>query len=71
MAEQFYVRIVEYETEEIVKQMGPFPERWAEKMDDGANINLNHDAYYTIILTQSEIDDERRKENESKAHGQN
>ena len=56
--EKWYVQIVEYETDKVVKQMGPFPEKWAEKMDRGANINLNHENYYTKIMGESEIANE-------------
>lgn len=39
---QYYVEIVNYDTEEVVKRMGPMSERTAEKTDNGANINLEH-----------------------------
>ena len=46
----FYVQIVKFQDEEIVKEMGPMPEFKAEKVDDGVNINLNHEEYYTKIV---------------------
>jgi hypothetical protein len=57
MSEAFYVQLIDYETDTVQKQMGPFPERWAEKIDRGQNINLNHDEFYTRILDASEIGD--------------
>ena len=47
---QYFVEIVRYETDEVVKRMGPMDERKADKVDSGANINLNHDGYYTRII---------------------
>lgn len=52
--EQFYVEIVEYATEEVVKQSGPHSERRADKLDDGLNINLNHERYFTRIVSESD-----------------
>ncbi len=50
----FYVEIVERETEEVVLQMGPMPERQAEKTELGASINLNHTEYFTRIVPEGE-----------------
>ena len=48
---KYYVEIVKYgEPEEVVKRMGPMPERKADEVDAGANINLNHEEYYTRIV---------------------
>lgn len=52
--EQFYVEVVEYATEEVVKQLGPNSEWRANKIDDGMNINLNHERYFTRIVSESE-----------------
>ena len=44
----FYVEIVEYETNKVVKRVGPFSsERQADKCCDGVDINLNHDVFYS------------------------
>jgi hypothetical protein len=43
--------------EQIVKEMGPHPLWKAEKIDGGANINLNHDAFYTLILTPQALEE--------------
>lgn len=52
----FYVEIIKHgEPEEIVKRMGPMSERKAESVDRGANINLNHDEYYTLIVEEMEV----------------
>ena len=53
MITQFFVEIVKYDKQEtVVKRMGPLSERQAEKVDRGANINLNHEDYYTRIVEE-------------------
>lgn len=49
----YYVEIV-HNTEQVVKRMGPFPYRYAEKVENGANTNLNHEHYYTQIVSARE-----------------
>jgi hypothetical protein len=53
-------------TERITQVLGPHPLWKAEKVDGGININLNHDAYFTLILTKEDLDrrraDEKKKE---------
>jgi hypothetical protein len=44
---EIHVQIVCFATEKVVKQMGPFTERTADKVERGAQINLNHEHYYT------------------------
>lgn len=51
---QFYVDVVSYEDGAVVKRLGPMAERKADKVDDGLNINLNHDKYYTLIVPVAE-----------------
>jgi len=46
----FHVEIVRFKDKKVVKRMGPLPERQAERVDDGANINLNHEEYYTRLV---------------------
>lgn len=51
----FVVEIVKYETDEddkeiIVKRSEPVLARKADKLDDGYNINLDHENYYTRIV---------------------
>jgi hypothetical protein len=46
----WYVEIVETETGKVEKRMGPMSERKAEKVEDGANINLDHENYHTRIV---------------------
>lgn len=45
-----YVEIVNTETEEVVERMGPMTERKADKVENGASINLNHEKYHTRIV---------------------
>ena len=46
-----YVEIVKFgELEEVVRRMGPMPEWKADKVAAGAEINLNHEDYFTRIV---------------------
>lgn len=49
---KYFIEIVETETDEVVERMGPHPERTAEKIERGANINLNHEDYHTRIVEE-------------------
>jgi hypothetical protein len=51
----YYVEIVKYDTNEVVERMGPMSERQADKVDSGANINLNHEEYFTRVVSDSSI----------------
>ena len=48
----FFVEIVEDVTETVVKRMGPFSLKRAERIERGAGINLNWEAFYTRIIEQ-------------------
>lgn len=50
----FYVQIIRYSDDEVVSEMGPFTERKAERVDNGANINLNHNEFYTVIIDEAD-----------------
>lgn len=49
---QYFVEIVSDVNGEVVKRMGPMGRRAAEKVDRGANINLDHDYYATRIVPE-------------------
>ncbi len=50
MSERHYVDIIAFEDEKTVKRLGPFTsERKARKVCDGAEINMDHDRYFTRI----------------------
>ena len=48
--DNWYVQIIEHATDVVVEEMGPFTERKADKVDDGANINLDHERFYTNMI---------------------
>ncbi len=52
----YFVEIIKYgdgDKEEVIKRMGPIAtKRQADKVDSGANINLNHEDYYTRIVEE-------------------
>ena len=50
-----YVKIIKF-PDEIVKTMGPFSERKADKVEDGVSINLNFEEYYTIVFQEDDAD---------------
>ena len=47
---EYTVQIKRFSDDEVVKEFGPHPERFAEKIDDGVNRNLNHEEFYTVIV---------------------
>ncbi len=48
----YYVEVVKFGSDEIVRKLGPFTERKAEKVDIGLNINLNHEEFYTRFASK-------------------
>jgi len=46
----FFVEIVDSETQEVVKRMGPMNERNAGRVEEGVGINLNHEKFYTRVI---------------------
>lgn len=51
---QYYIHIVETETGEIANCIGPTSEHNAEKVERGVLVNLNHEAYYTDMVSEEE-----------------
>jgi hypothetical protein len=49
MSDAYYVEIVAYENDEVVKRMGPMSEWKADKVERGVNINLNHSEFFTRV----------------------
>ena len=50
MDDSYFVEIVRFKDGEVVNRMGPMSRRKAEKVDAGANINLNLEDYFTMIV---------------------
>ena len=48
----FYVEIVEYGNEEVVKVVEAINEKQAKKVERGMNINLNHEEFFTRIVEE-------------------
>ena len=46
MTPTVYVEIVNHETGEVVKRMGPLSPQQADKVERGAEINLNHERFF-------------------------
>ena len=51
--EMYFVEIVRIDSKEVVSRMGPMARNKAERVDSGANINLNHATHYTRIVPAS------------------
>ena len=50
---EYFVEIVKNgDPEEVVKRMGPHHKRRAEKIEEGASINLNHEDYFTRVVDE-------------------
>jgi hypothetical protein len=47
--DRFYVEIIAYDDDATIKRIGPMTERKADQVEDGVNINLDHDRYYTRL----------------------
>lgn len=47
-----YVEIVDYDTEVVVRRLGPHTRAAADRIEDGANINMNHEQFFTRIVEE-------------------
>ena len=47
---------MEMGTEEVASRMGPMGEHRAERVESGANINLNHEKFYTRIVDKDGVE---------------
>lgn len=45
------VEVVEFATEAVVKSIDCASERSADKVDRGVNINLNHERFFTRVVS--------------------
>lgn len=57
MSDSYFVQVIQYRDFEIEKQLGPMSLAKAEKVDDGININLNHDNFFTKIVRKGDNDE--------------
>lgn len=49
---KWFVEIVEFGTDKIEKKLGPYAnERTADKASNGVDRNLNHDKYFTRVMS--------------------
>ena len=44
---KYLIEVIDYQTNEVVKTMETTSQRQADRIEDGLNINLNHDAFFT------------------------
>lgn len=52
------VEIRRWKDRGVEKTLGPY-DRWrsADRVDDGLNVNLNHDEFYTVIMPVLETEE--------------
>lgn len=50
----YKIEIVEYASDVVIKTMTASNERTANRTEDGLNINLDHEKYYTRIVHPQE-----------------
>jgi hypothetical protein len=53
-----YVEVVDSETGKVVETLGPMTERKADRVDQGIQINMNHERYFTRTGTREALDKE-------------
>jgi hypothetical protein len=46
---KYSVKVIDYETKLVIHSVDCSSEERANKVENGININLNHDMYYTSI----------------------
>lgn len=49
---KWFVEVVEYGTDTVIERIDCKSEKGAERTDDGVNINLNHEQYFTRIVSE-------------------
>lgn len=49
----YYVQLIEINTEKVIKEMGPHTKSQAEKIESGADRNLNHEKFCTKIVQKN------------------
>lgn len=53
MGAQYFIEVVEFETEKVERTLGPFVnERQADRAEDGLNRQLNHERYFTRAVSR-------------------
>lgn len=48
---EWKVQVIAFETNEVVKEISAPTERQAGRIDDGLNVNLNHDKFFTVVVS--------------------
>jgi hypothetical protein len=54
MPTEWKVQVISCESGEVVKELVCPNERTANRVDDGLNINLNHEKFYTLVVAPKE-----------------
>ena len=59
---KFKIEVVQYDTLEVVKSFSASNSSSANRIDDGLNINLDHDNYFTRIIINTEPETDKEKQ---------
>ena len=52
MGDVWLIKVVNSDSGEVVKTLQANSERAADRIDDGININLNHEKFHTVVEKQ-------------------
>lgn len=54
--QQFFVEIIHTSTGVVDRRIGPLSKARADHVEDGVNINLNHDKYHTRTVPAGDVE---------------
>lgn len=49
----WYIQIIKYNNDYIIKEIGPYNKNKIESIKNTINHNLNHDDYYTLVISKN------------------
>lgn len=52
MTDNYFVEIVETATDKVEERLGPHSKRTAERIESGAEINLDHERFYVRVVSE-------------------
>jgi hypothetical protein len=58
ISEIWYIEVIDYDANDgdcPVKRLGPYTESAAKRAESGVNRNMNHEQYYTRLVTDNGI----------------
>lgn len=49
---KWFVEVLDYDTNAVIERISCKSETGAQRTDDGVNINLNHDKFFTRVVSE-------------------